>query len=380
MRVATRGVVATLLLLTAGFLLSCGDTKSPTSPSSTTLQVTAIAPASGTTLGGTAISIAGTNFAAGATVMIGGAAATSVTFVSDTSITAITPQHTSGAADVVVSAGGKTGTLRSGFTFYVPAKQDNQPPTIATITAKGTGRNEPGGYSDIDETLNVAAQVSDPETAIGNLKFQWSAEVGTITGDGPNVTWTSPHDAATPRACTITLTVVETYQSTDDNGLPATKENKTTGTATVFLHDSHKEIGDMATQFLNDFSSSAASRATVMQNFLDSCQGTSDENKDVDKNRRLWQINAFRPGRADVNIKFGGNCPVHDRNGVDACANVPWQWTSTCKITGQTAISTGSDQVGAVYQGNRWWLCSSDWTSSSQVGPGDTECENGVKK
>ena len=30
---------------------------------------------------------------------------------------------------------------------------------------------------------------------------------------------------------TISLTVVETYQTTDDNGLPTTKENKTTGTA-----------------------------------------------------------------------------------------------------------------------------------------------------
>jgi hypothetical protein len=380
MRLATRSVATLLLILTAGFTLSCGDNKSPTSPSANNLQVTAIAPASGTTLGGTAITISGSNFAAGATVMIGGAAATNVTFVSETSLTAVTPQHTSGAADVVVSAGGKTGTLRSGFTFSAPAKQDNQPPTISTITAKGTGRNEPGGYSDIDETLNVAAQVSDPETPVSNLKFQWSAEVGTITGDGPNVTWISPHDAPTPHAYTITLTVVETYQTTDDNGLPTTKENKTTGTAMIFLHDSRKEISDMSNQFMNDFSNSGTPKSTVMQNFADSCQGTTAENNDVDKNRRLWQINSYRPGRTDVTIKFGGTCPVRERGGVDSCAQVQWQWTSTCKKTGQTAISTGTDQVTAIYQGNRWWLCGSDWDSSSQVGPTDDDCDKGIKR
>jgi len=222
--------------------------------------------------------------------------------------------------------------------------------------------------------------VSDAETPVGNLKFQWSAEVGTITGDGPSVTWTLPHDAPTPHAYMLTLTVIETYQATDDNGLPATKENKTTGTATVYLHNSRKEVGDMATQFMNDFSNSGTPKSTVMQNFIDSCQGTSDENKDVDKNRRLWQINSYRPGSTDVSIKFGGDCPYRNRNGVDACAQVQWQWTSTCKNTGQTAISTGTDQVTAIYQGNRWYLCSSDWNGSGQSGPTDDDCDKGIKR
>lgn len=52
-----------------------------------------INPTSGTTLGGTSITLTGTNFANGATVMIGGSAATGVTFVNSTSITA-TPPHT----------------------------------------------------------------------------------------------------------------------------------------------------------------------------------------------------------------------------------------------------------------------------------------------
>jgi hypothetical protein len=371
---------AILLMLTVGVataFFSCGDKKSPTGPSSTDLTVIAISPGSGTTLGGTAITITGTHFAAGATVMIGGAAATSITLVSDTSITAMTPQHATGASDVIVSAGGKTGTLRSGFTFAAPATQANQPPAIANISIKGTGRNEPGGYSDIDETLNIVASVSDAETPVSDLKFAWSVEVGTINGDGPTVTWRSPHDVPSPRDVTFTLTVTERFQSTDDNGLPVTKENKTTGTAVVSLHDSRKEVGDMAYQFMADFSNSGVPKSTVMQNFSNSCTETGKEGSDVDKNRKLWHIDSYDDGKASVDLKFAGSCKV-DVGAVDACAYLPWTWRSTCvnpgPRQGQKATAKGQDQVSAIYQGNRWWLCGSRWIGESGSGPTDNDC------
>jgi len=53
--------------------------------------VTALSPASGTHAGTTAVTITGGGFAQGATVRFGGAAATNVTFVSATSITATAP-------------------------------------------------------------------------------------------------------------------------------------------------------------------------------------------------------------------------------------------------------------------------------------------------
>ena len=374
---------AILLLLTMGVVIgfmSCGDKKSPTGPSSTDLTVTGINPSSGSTLGGTAITISGTHFAAGATVTIGGAAATNIALVSDTSITAMTPQHASGASDVIVSAGGKTGTLRSGFTFSAPAKETNQPPAISNISIKGTGRMEPGGYSDIDETLNVVATVTDAETPVNNLKFQWAVEVGTITGDGPTVTWRSPHDVPSPRDVTFTLTVTESFQSTDDSGLPVTKENKTTGTAVVSLHDSRKEVSDMAAQFMADFSDSSVPKSTVMRNFSGSCTETGKEGSDVDKNRRLWHIDSFKPGTPDVDLKFGISCKV-DVGAVDACAYVPWTWNSTCinpgAYNGKKAVANGQDQVSAIYQGNRWWLCGSRWIGSSGSGPTDNDCNGG---
>jgi hypothetical protein len=81
--------------------------------------VSNVSPNSGTTLGGTAVTITGTNFVAGATVTLGGAAATNVVVVSSTSITATTPAGTAGAVTVTVTVGGQSGSQASGFTYVI---------------------------------------------------------------------------------------------------------------------------------------------------------------------------------------------------------------------------------------------------------------------
>jgi hypothetical protein len=81
-------------------------------------KVSAISPNTGTANGGTAVTITGTGFQSGAAVTIGGAAATSVTVVSSTSITAKTPAHAAGAADVAVkNTDNQTGGLSGGYTY-----------------------------------------------------------------------------------------------------------------------------------------------------------------------------------------------------------------------------------------------------------------------
>jgi uncharacterized repeat protein (TIGR03803 family) len=83
-------------------------------------SVTMILPNNGTTLGGTAVTIAGANFMSGATVTIGGVAATGVSFVDATTITATTGAHATGTVDVVVTnPDPQAGTLTNAF-FYVP--------------------------------------------------------------------------------------------------------------------------------------------------------------------------------------------------------------------------------------------------------------------
>ena len=91
--------------------------------------VTAVSPASGPLVGGTAITITGTGFVAGATVDLGGVAATGVVVVSATSITATSGARAPGAVVVTVTnTDGQGGTLSGGFTYLGP------PPTLTSIT------------------------------------------------------------------------------------------------------------------------------------------------------------------------------------------------------------------------------------------------------
>jgi hypothetical protein len=85
----------------------------------TATAVTSVSPNSGRFNGGTAVTITGDNFAAGATVSFGGVAATAVTVVNATKITATTPPHARGVVNVVVTdPDGQSGTLASGFLYY----------------------------------------------------------------------------------------------------------------------------------------------------------------------------------------------------------------------------------------------------------------------
>lgn len=83
--------------------------------------VTGVSPASGPLVGATVITITGTGFLAGATVDLGGVAATGVLVVSATSITATSAAHVPGAVVVTVTnTDGQGGTLSGGFTHPPP--------------------------------------------------------------------------------------------------------------------------------------------------------------------------------------------------------------------------------------------------------------------
>lgn len=87
-------------------------------PPAPEVVVTGISPRTGPTAGGTLVAIVGSGFAAGATVTVGGVAATNVAVAGPTSLTARTPARVAGPADVSVSIpGGETGTLPGGFLY-----------------------------------------------------------------------------------------------------------------------------------------------------------------------------------------------------------------------------------------------------------------------
>jgi uncharacterized repeat protein (TIGR02543 family) len=80
--------------------------------------ITAVSPSTGPIAGGTTVTIQGANFQPGATVSFGGVPAATVTFVSATQITAVTPPRASyGTVALALTSGGQTVTQANGFSY-----------------------------------------------------------------------------------------------------------------------------------------------------------------------------------------------------------------------------------------------------------------------
>jgi hypothetical protein len=216
--------------------------------------VTSVAPSAVTTHGGALLTISGANFSGAATVLVGGTAATQVTVVNGTTITATAPAHDPGSADVIVTINGQSASLPAAVTFVA-----NAPPVIASIVVRGSKPREPAQFADLDEPVSVTATVTDAETPVANLEFTWSSDVGSFSGSGPTVTWVAPHSYSTPADVMLGLTVVERFQA-NTAGTVVSGENRVTGASKVRLHNSVKEVGDLAVDFLTGFSEQLAPR------------------------------------------------------------------------------------------------------------------------
>ncbi|MBK6725360.1 MAG: VCBS repeat-containing protein [Acidobacteria bacterium] len=127
--------------------------------------VTSVNPTSGSVIGGNSVTITGTGFTGVTGVTFGGAACTSVNFVSDTEINCTAPAHAAGAVSVLVTTPGGTNAANSLYTyindcaagtyfngsacvaadpgFYVPTSGQ----TSQTPCAAGTFQPDPGSVS-----------------------------------------------------------------------------------------------------------------------------------------------------------------------------------------------------------------------------------------
>jgi IPT/TIG domain len=150
--------------------------------------VTGVSPSSGTTAGGTAVTITGTNFAAGATVTFGIAAATNVVVVSATQITATTPAGSAGAVTVTVTnPGSQSGSLANGYTYVVV-------PTVTSVSPNNGAAT--GGTAVTITGTNFAAAAT--------VMFGGAAATNVVVVNSTTITATTPAGSGT---VTVTVTV-----------------------------------------------------------------------------------------------------------------------------------------------------------------------------
>jgi hypothetical protein len=161
--------------------------------------VTAISPSSGPAAGGTTAMITGTGFVAGATVMIGGTATSGVGFVSSTALIALTPAHTAGLVDVVVTnPDTQTGTGSSLFTYTAA-------PTLSAISPTN---GAVAGNTLV--TLTGTGFVSGATVTIGG-----TAATGVAFVSSSSLTATTP--AHTPGAVDVVVTNPDAQSITGTN-------------------------------------------------------------------------------------------------------------------------------------------------------------------
>jgi hypothetical protein len=143
----------------------------PPPPGNPAPTVSGISPTSGTTAGGTPVTITGTGFLAGATVSLGGTAATGVTVVSSTSITATAPAHAAGAVNVVVAnTDSQSGTRPSGYTYTSSGGGG----TIAFVQVKS-------GTAKTGASLAVAYPVAQTAGNMNVVAVMWGDTTSTVS-------------------------------------------------------------------------------------------------------------------------------------------------------------------------------------------------------
>ena len=163
--------------------------------------LTSITPDTDTVAGGTSVTLIGENFQAGATLTIGGNAATEVTFVSSTELTARVPGGIAGDANVVVTnPDGGSVSLESGFTYMqLPPIATGIDPASSAVTGGAvvtiTGENfqeRPTVRFGENEATEVIFVSATELTVIAPAGEAGAAVVKVINPDGQEVILPTP--------------------------------------------------------------------------------------------------------------------------------------------------------------------------------------------
>ncbi len=160
--------------------------------------VTGISPSAGPLSGGPTVTITGTGFTGATVVQFGGANASNVTVVSDTTITASPPSHAAAAVDVTVTtpAGGMSGTSSSDRYTYelAPAVTSLNPSagplsagTVVTITGRGFGDATGVQFGNSTASFTITSATTINATAPAGSP---GATAVTVTGPGGTSTVT----------------------------------------------------------------------------------------------------------------------------------------------------------------------------------------------
>jgi hypothetical protein len=223
------GISLVAALLATAFLLTPGRAGAQIGPT-----VTAIFPSSGPATGGTSVLISGTGFAGVQSVTFGGTPAISFNAVSSTTISAITPPHAAGLAQVVVTTtfgastqaiffdyGGTGGGAGPTVTGVSPNAGPTSGGTSVVITGSGFSGVTAVTFGAVPATsfvVNHAGQITavSPAQGAGTVNVRVTTGAGTspiaaanqftYVTSPPTVTSVSPNSGPTSGGTSVVIT------------------------------------------------------------------------------------------------------------------------------------------------------------------------------
>jgi hypothetical protein len=222
----------------------------------------------------------------------------------------------------------------------------NDAPVVASMTV-----NSP--RVEADQEVVATAFVSDAETPLDRLTYQWSATPmnGTFTGPGPVATWRAPRQQPTPDTYSLKIQITEKYTSA---GLP--QENNVSSSVQVHYNDSIREITTISMRFLTElFPTYTVTAQQAVIDFSDSCSEKSSEQNDVANNRINYQI--LSGTYTNVSVTPNSGRTFADVSGSCVFKDMPKD--SKDPNFGKTETVSGICRLTAIYENWRWWLCSS---------------------
>ncbi len=204
--------------------------------------VTQIAPAAGPTGGGTSVTITGTGFTGANAVDFGSNAATNVTVVSGTQITATAPAGSAGTVDVTVTTPGGTSATGTAdeYTYDAAPTVTNVNPTAGptaggnSVTITGTGFTgttavEFGSTTATSFTINGATSI----TATAPAESAGTVNITVTTPGSTSATGTADHYTYTSRP-TVTQVAPTAGPTGGGTSVTITGTNLTGATAVSF--------------------------------------------------------------------------------------------------------------------------------------------------
>jgi len=222
----------------------------------------------------------------------------------------------------------------------------NDAPIIASLTIASP-------RVEADQEVGITAVVTDAETPLDQLTYQWSATPvnGEFSGTGRAARWRAPRQQKTPDLYTLKLLVSEKYTSA---GQP--QENSVSSTVQAHYNDSMREITTISMRFLTElFPTYTVPAQQAVADFSDSCSEKVSEYNDVANNRINFQI--LSGTYTNVSVTPNGDRTFADVSGTCVFKDIPKDPKNP--YFGKTETVTGICRLTAIYESWRWWLCSS---------------------